>query len=171
MRRFLLIVGILILVPIIEIAVLIGIGQVIGPWWTVLLVLTTSALGGWLLRREGPRAWRTFQDEISAGRPPGNAATEGLLVLLGGIFMLVPGFFSDIVGGLLLLPPTRRVARVIVLNAFAGRMSPTVATTLFGPRRVRARSGAAQTAPADAPGPAYSETISTPIEGEIIDPR
>src|SRR5262245_13173295 len=98
MRRLAIIVALLILVPIAEIAVLISVGKVIGVWWTLLLMLATSALGGWLLRREGARAWRAFQNDLNAGRPPGPAATDGLLVLIGGMFMLVPGFVSDVIG-------------------------------------------------------------------------
>jgi UPF0716 protein FxsA len=178
MRRLLIIVGLLVVVPIIEIAVLIAIGQVIGAAWTILLVLATSALGGWLLRREGGRAWRAFQTDLAEGRPPGNTATDGLLVLIGGIFMLVPGFVSDVIGGLLILPPTRRVARALVLRTFSHRISPAAATSLFGPRRVRARYGqphpaaeqdVRQGAPGTAQGP--GENGGEAIEGEIIDPR
>ena len=66
MRRLLIVVGLLVIVPIIEIAVLIAIGQVIGLGWTLLLMLATSALGAWLLRREGGKAWRAFQVELVA---------------------------------------------------------------------------------------------------------
>ena len=165
MRRLLIVVGLLVIVPIIEIAVLIAIGQVIGLGWTLLLMLATSALGAWLLRREGGKAWRAFQADLAEGRPPGNAATDGLLVLIGGVFMLVPGFVSDVIGALFIAPPTRRLARVGVLRAFAGRMSPAAATSLFGPRRVKVRYGQPQhTAPAQ-------PTTPDAIEGEIIDPR
>jgi UPF0716 protein FxsA len=178
MRRLLIIVGLLVVVPIIEIAVLIAIGQVIGAAWTILLVLATSALGGWLLRREGGRAWRAFQTDLAEGRPPGNTATDGLLVLIGGIFMLVPGFVSDIIGGLLIVAPTRRVARALVLRAYSHRISPAAAMSLFGPRRVRARYGqphptgeqdVRQSAPGTAKDP--GDDGGEAIEGEIIDPR
>ena len=171
MRRLLIIVALLVLVPIVEIAVLIAVGRVIGVGWTIVLVLATSALGGWLLRREGARTWRTFQSELAGGRPPGNPATDGLLVLIGGIFMLVPGFVSDVIGGLLILPPTRRLARALVLRAFAHRISPAAATSLFGPRRVRARYGQPSHPSQPAPDPRATVTDSEPIEGEIIDPR
>jgi len=86
-------------------------------------------------------------------------------VLIGGVFMLVPGFVSDVIGALFIAPPTRRLARVGVLRAFAGRMSPAAATSLFGPRRVKVRYGQPQhTAPAQ-------PTTPDAIEGEIIDPR
>jgi UPF0716 protein FxsA len=195
MRRLMLIVALLVIFPIMEIAVLIAIGQVIGAAWTLLLVLATSALGGWLLRREGSRAWRAFQADIAQNRPPGNTATEGVLVLIGGIFMLVPGFVSDIIGAILILPPTRRIARRIVLVAITSRMSAATVTSLFGPRRVRARFGqphsptytagpseGPSTGASTYPASAYPESAQGPdgsrpsgasdaIEGEIIDPH
>jgi UPF0716 protein FxsA len=168
-RRLAVIVALLVIIPIVEIAVLIAVGRVIGVGWTLALMLATSVLGGWLLRTQGARAWRTFRAEVNAGRPPGNAVTDGLLVLLGGMFMLVPGFVSDAIGLLLIAPPTRRLARALVLSVAATRMSASTANSLFGPRRVRVRYGGPSSAspgagPADAPG------APEPIEGEIIDP-
>jgi UPF0716 protein FxsA len=178
MRRLVIIIALLVIFPIVEIATLIAIGQVIGAGWTLLLVLATSALGGWLLRHEGSRAWQAFRADLEAERPPGNAATDGLLVLIGGIFMLVPGFVSDVIGALLIAPPTRRVARVGLLHLFTGRMSASTATILFGPRQVRVRTGTPR--PSTEPGPGGSTGPAGPtstgatgpaIEGEIIDPR
>ena len=172
MRRLLIIIACLLIMPIIEIAVLIAIGRVIGLGWTLLLVLGTSALGAWLLRREGTRAWRVFREDLEANRPPGKNATEGLLVLIGGVFMLVPGFVSDVIGALLIAPPTRRVARAGLTRLATGRMSPGAATILFGPRHVRVRYGPAQPSdPAPPSGPAPPDAPGPAIEGEIIDPR
>jgi UPF0716 protein FxsA len=169
MRRLAVIVALLVIIPIIEIAVLIAVGRVIGVGWTLVLMLATSVLGGWLLRSQGARAWRAFRAEVNAGRPPGNAATDGLLVLLGGMFMLVPGFVSDVIGLLLIAPPTRRMARALVLSVAATRMSASTATSLFGPRRVRARYGGPSSASSGA-GPTTAPGDPSPIEGEIIDP-
>jgi UPF0716 protein FxsA len=188
MRRLAIIIAFLVIFPIIEIAVLISIGQVIGVGWTLLLMLATSALGAWLLRREGGRAWRTFQDDVQAGRPPGKSATDGLLVLVGGIFMLVPGFVSDVIGALFIAPPTRRLARIGLLALVDRRISPSAATTLFGPRRVRARSGPAAHGPpqhgttqhgpkqdgptvrgASAGGPSVRGQASTDAPGQPVD--
>src|SRR5215813_9989819 len=98
MRRLGLVVALLIVVSAVEIAVVIAVGHAIGWAWTLLLLLATSVIGGYLLRSEGGRAWRAFREDAAAGRPPGNAATDGMLVLAGGVFMLVPGFVSDAVG-------------------------------------------------------------------------
>jgi UPF0716 protein FxsA len=192
MRRLGLTVAVLIVVSAIEITVVIAVGNAIGWGATLLLLLATSLLGGWLLRREGGRAWRAFRADAQDGRPPGNAATNGVLILAGGVFMLVPGFVSDFVGLLLLIPPTRHLAARFIQRTLAGRITPAAATSLFGPRRVRVRYGqpdAGQPAdanagrPADAapdgPGPRRapgqvtdrpSGSPGDPIEGEIIDP-
>ena len=176
MRRLGLLVALLIVASAIEITVVILVGHVIGWGWTLLLLLATSAAGAWLLRREGGRAWRAFRADAASGRPPGNAATDGVLVLAGGVFMLVPGFVSDAVGLLLLLPPTRHVVRAGVQRSLSNRMSPSTAASLFGPRRVRARagqsrSGQSRSGQPGGPGPGPSGgSIPPTIEGEIIDP-
>jgi UPF0716 protein FxsA len=179
MRRLGWIVAGAVALAVLEVVVLILVGQAIGALWTLLLILVTSALGLFLLRREGVRAWRLFREDLSSGRPPGNTATEGLLVLIGGILLVVPGFITDLVGAVLLLPPTRRLVRAILLRRFGDRLSPDVANSLFGPRRVRARAGQPQPAaysPQDATplraraGGGSVPVDSTPIEGEIIDP-
>jgi UPF0716 protein FxsA len=168
MRRFLILLALLVIFPIIEIAVLIAVGHVIGAAWTILLVLGTSALGAWLLRHEGARSWQAFRADVAAGRPPGNTVTEGLLVLAGGVFMLVPGFVSDVIGALLIAPPTRRLARVGLLAVLARRLTPEAATSLLGPRKVKVRYGAPQHSPEPRDTPAHRGPA---IEGEIIDPH
>jgi UPF0716 protein FxsA len=169
MRRFLLVVAVLVTVPIIEIAVLIAIGQVIGLGWTLLLMLSTSALGGWLLRREGARAWLAFQEDLAQRRPPGNTATDGLIVLIGGIFMLVPGFVSDVIGLFFLLRPTRALARVFVLRTVVPRLSPVAATSLFGPRRIRVRFGDPRPpGPGAGGGPGSPPDGGETIDGEVV---
>jgi UPF0716 protein FxsA len=193
-RRLLIVVAALVLIPIVEIAVLIAVGKVIGVGLTLVLMLATSALGAALLRHQGSRAWQAFRSDLEAGRPPGRSATDGLLVLFGGVFMLVPGFISDVIGVLLIAPPTRRLARAILLDAAASRMSVRTASSLFGPRRIRVRygrprssprpaqSGPAQSGPAQS-GPAQTHPSTAPaqheprredrsrgtIEGEIVD--
>lgn len=172
MRRWILpiLVVLLVLVPIAEIAVLIAVGRQIGPGWTILLVLVTSALGGWLLKREGGRAWRAFQADLAERRPPGRTATDGVLVLIGGIFMLVPGFVSDVIGLFLILPPTRAVAGRLVQHQVARRMTPQASTTLFGPRRVRVRYGTRSSDPTPPPPAPPASGRPSAIEGEVIEP-
>jgi UPF0716 protein FxsA len=96
-----------ILVPIAEIFVIIQVGQAIGALPTVALLIVDSILGAWLLRSQGRRAWASFTEALAAGRIPHMEILNGALVILGGAFLLTPGFISDAVGLLFLIPPTR----------------------------------------------------------------
>jgi UPF0716 protein FxsA len=98
-------------VPIVEIAVIVQVGQVIGPWPTVLLLLLESALGAWLVKHEGRRAWDTLRTAGATGRLPSRELADAGLVLVGGTLLLTPGFVTDVVGFFLILPVTRPLAR------------------------------------------------------------
>lgn len=123
-----------ILVPLAEIVIIIQVGQVIGAWWTVGLLVADSVLGAWLLRREGARAWRSFREALAAGRWPGDEVAQGSMVIVGGTLLLTPGFLTDVVGFLLLVPASRRIASRTVRRrvrvgadgrvARAGRVGP-----------------------------------------------
>ena len=97
-----------VVVPLLELALLIWIGQVVGLLPTILLVFLTGVLGAALARREGLRTLSDLQAELGRGRLPGQALMDGLAVLVGGAFLLTPGILTDVTGFLLLLPPTRR---------------------------------------------------------------
>lgn len=96
-----------ILVPIAEIYLIIQVGQAIGPLPTVALLIVDSIVGAWLLRSQGRRAWASFREALATGRMPHREILNGALVILGGAFLLTPGFLTDIVGLALLIPPTR----------------------------------------------------------------
>jgi UPF0716 protein FxsA len=104
-----------IVVPVVEIYVIIQVGHVIGPWWTVFALIAESVLGVWLVRREGRRAWRTLVTQLTEGTPPTKAATDGAVILLGGLLLLTPGFVTDFLGFLCVLPPTRPLVRRAVV--------------------------------------------------------
>ena len=112
--RFLLVL-IFIVVPIAELALLIQVGQAIGVWWTIALLIADSILGSLLMRSQGRAAWRRFNVALQAGRPPAREVLDGVLVIFGGALLLTPGFISDILGLMLLLPPTRAVVRRILV--------------------------------------------------------
>lgn len=100
-----------VVMPILEIVVLIQVGQVIGPWWTILLLVLDSILGAWLIKREGRRAWQALRTQLETGSMPTRELADGALVVLGGAFMLSPGFVTDALGILLILPVTRPIFR------------------------------------------------------------
>ena len=91
--------ALLLLVPVIEIMVIIAVGQAIGGWPTFLLLIATSALGAWLIKREGGRAWRALGQALREGRMPARELADGVVVLVGGTLLLVPGFVTDVWSG------------------------------------------------------------------------
>jgi UPF0716 protein FxsA len=105
----LLLVLLFIIVPILEIYLIIQVGQAIGPLPTVALLIVDSLVGAWLLRHQGRRAWMAFNETLAAGRMPHREILSGALVIFGGALLLAPGFLTDIAGLMLLIPPTRRV--------------------------------------------------------------
>jgi len=111
-----------IVVPLAELYVIIQVGQTIGVLVTLALLVLISVVGAWLAKREGLGVLRRIQRSIDAGRVPGTELVDGFLILLAGALMLTPGFLTDILAILLLLPPTRAVVRRQLRRAFARRI-------------------------------------------------
>lgn len=101
----------LLVVPVAEIAVIVAVGSVIGGWQTIVLLLVESALGAYLVKREGRRSWQALQSALNTGQMPGRELADATLVLIGGTLLLTPGFLTDIVGFFFILPLTRPVTR------------------------------------------------------------
>jgi UPF0716 protein FxsA len=110
------------IVPVVEIYVLIQVGQVIGAWWTVLLLVADSIFGSWLLRREGIRAWRALQLALTEGRMPARELADAALIVFGGTLMITPGFVTDVFGLVAILPFTRPFARRLLAAVVARRL-------------------------------------------------
>ena len=108
--------------PLVEIWVLIQVGQVIGPWWTILLLILDSLFGTWLIRREGGKAWQGLRVALESGRMPARELADGALILVGGTLMLTPGFVTDAFGILLILPFTRPFARRLLTQVVTRRL-------------------------------------------------
>ncbi len=96
-----------------EIAAVWAVGSAVGVLGTIALLFAGAFIGSWLARREGGRAFRAFAESARLGRPADaeKELTDGMLIALGGLLILLPGFVSDVFGLLLILPPTRGVAR------------------------------------------------------------
>lgn len=138
--------------PLLELYVVIQVGQVIGAAWTILLLVVVSILGAWIVRREGGRAWRALRETLAQGRMPHRELADGALVLVGGTLLLTPGFVTDALGALLVLPVTRPVFRGLLARAVASRL------VVVGPRttpRTARRPGSDR-------GPV--------VRGEVVDP-
>jgi UPF0716 protein FxsA len=122
------ILGLLFLVtPILEIYVILEVGQLIGGWQTVLLLVVESALGAWIVKGQGRRTWNALRGTLGRGRLPGRELADAALVLVGGTLLLTPGFATDVVGFCCVLPFTRPLARRLLGWVVARRMS-TAAT-------------------------------------------
>ncbi|HEU0317452.1 MAG TPA: FxsA family protein, partial [Solirubrobacteraceae bacterium] len=119
----LLILAVVIGLPILELYVIIRVGEAIGPLWTVLALTCTSLIGVRLVRSQGRAVLRDFSAAIAAGRPPAREALDGALVFVGGALLIVPGFVTDGLGLLLLFPPTRVVARRSAKRRFRNRVA------------------------------------------------
>jgi UPF0716 protein FxsA len=128
-----------ILVPLVELYVIIQVGQAIGALPTIAILLADSLLGSALMRSQGRAVWRRFNEALSAGRPPAREVLDGGLVILGGAFLLTPGFVTDVFGLILLLPPTRAVVRGSLVRRFSRRF--------FFSRGPRGRGAAPQSSP------------------------
>lgn len=114
-----------IVVPLMELFIIIQVNEVIGPLWTIAALVLMSLLGAWLLRREGTRAWSRFRGALAEGRVPGDEVLEGALVLFGGALLLTPGFASDALGVLLMIPPTRALVAAGLKRRLGARFSVT----------------------------------------------
>jgi UPF0716 protein FxsA len=127
-----------IVVPIAELYVILKVGDLIGILPTVALLVADSLLGSWLMRSQGRVVWRRFQETMQAGRVPHREVFDGVLVIFGGAFLITPGFLTDIIGVLLLLPPTRALFRRWLVRRGGRMFGISVATGRRGPVRAQA---------------------------------
>ncbi len=105
-----------IVVPIIELVVIIQVGQAIGGWNTIGLLILVGAGGAWLAKREGLGVYRRFRRQVEAGVVPGKELADGFMIMLAGALLLTPGFVTDVLALLLLMPPVRSVIRASALH-------------------------------------------------------
>jgi UPF0716 protein FxsA len=108
-------------VPILEIYVIIQVGEAIGVLPTIALLILDSIIGTWLMRSQGRLAWQRFTAALAEGRPPAREVLDGALVIVGGALQLAPGFVTDVFGFLLIAPPTRAIARRALVRRLARR--------------------------------------------------
>ena len=155
---------------VVEIVALVALASWIGIGWTLLVLLAGSVLGLWLARREGLRAVRAMTEAARDHRVAHVELTDGLLVAMGGLLLLVPGLVTDVAGLLLLLPPTRSLVRRRMVRE-AERRAPVLRTA-----RIRGDGSIVDGEVVDgdvvpAPGPATARRPARPgvIEGRIVE--
>jgi len=110
------------IIPIAEIALLIHVGGEIGGWNTIALVLITAAVGAFLVKREGLATMQAAQSKLQQQQMPGQELVEGACLLVAGVLLVTPGFMTDIVGFLLVIPPTRKAIAKAASKRLSGRI-------------------------------------------------
>ncbi len=160
-------------VPLVELAVVLQVRNAVGLGPTLLLLLAVSVVGAAVVRREGARAWRAFRDAVASGRAPATEVADGAMLLVGGTLLLTPGFVTDVVGLVLVLPPTRALLRRRVTAYVARRLLVRTLGVdprgpLWGPlvrpgARARGRSSGAATRARD--GVLEGEVVERPDPG------
>lgn len=165
----------LIIVPLLELWVIIQIGGVIGALPTIVLLLSFSLGGAWLVRNQGRAAWDRFSRAMAAGRIPAKETADGALIILAGALLLTPGFLTDLIGILLLLPPIRATIRTVGTARLLGGgwrgVAFTAATGAHGSWTRRGAAGSAGRAE-DAGGSAGTRPTARrdyDVEGTAVD--
>ncbi len=110
-------------VPVVELALLIQIGSYFGVFPTVFVVLATGISGAWLARSQGLLALRRLQRELSAARFPTEEIFDGFIILAGGLLLLTPGFLTDVIGLVALLPGSRYLIKLVIKREVHRRLN------------------------------------------------
>ena len=146
-------------VPILELYVLIQVGQLIGVLPTIGVLIADAVLGAALLRWQGRKTWAAFRAATEAGRLPTKEVADGALVIFGGALLLTPGFTTDLLGLLCVLPPTRALLRRVALGLLA-RQFGLLGLVAYPLRKAHRRSPQAHA------GPIVEGQI---VEGRVVD--
>ena len=164
---FVLLLVLMVALPFGEVLLLVQVGQLIGVWWTLAILVGEAVLGAWLVRREGSRAWTALNGALASGKMPAGELADTAFILVGGAFLVLPGFLTDIVGLLFLLPVTRPLARKVLAWFVARRMSRLGLSTAHVRREGTVIQGETvpDTSTNDRPGPSSSGPVI--ISGEI----
>ncbi|MCP4245624.1 MAG: FxsA family protein [bacterium] len=133
-------------IPIAEIALFIYIGERIGLLATLLVIVFTALIGSGLVARQGAGAIAQVQTAFVEARFPGKELAHGAMIVVAGAFLVTPGFLTDTIGFLLLVPPVREAARRVLVNRFSGRW-----VVQSGPRTIDAEWRDAEHADPDPP--------------------
>src|SRR3954453_10113294 len=132
-------IAVFVVVPLAELYVIYKVGDAIGILPTLAILVADSLLGSWLLKSQGRAVWRRFNDTMRAGQIPHREVVDGMLVIFGAAFLITPGFLTDIIGALLLLPLTRPLFRNLVTRRIWTRA--TFAASDAANERIRTRRG------------------------------
>lgn len=121
--------------PILEIYVILQVGEAIGVLPTIALLILDSIVGTWLMRSQGRLVWRRFTAALEEGRPPAREVLDGALVIVGGALQIAPGFVTDAFGLFLVAPPTRAIVRGAIVRRLARHGAVRLGAWATGRRR------------------------------------
>jgi len=121
----------LLLLPLIELIIFLLAGNIIGITETLIIVIGTGILGGVLLKKQGLKAIRNVQVQLNQGIMPGDAILDSFCVLVGGLLLLFPGFLTDIVGVIILFPPTRRIGKNLLMRSIQRKLQKKNRVTII----------------------------------------
>jgi UPF0716 protein FxsA len=115
-KMFFRILALFIIIPILELVILLKLGNVIGIGYTLFIIILTGVIGVWLAKSQGFIVLSQFRQSLEYGYMPGDSIVEGILILLGGAVLLTPGLITDTIGFMLLIPFTRKLIREMLKN-------------------------------------------------------
>jgi UPF0716 protein FxsA len=149
-----------IVVPIAELYVIVQVADLIGVLETIALLIVVSIVGTWLMKQQGMAVWRRLRTTLEQGRMPGDEVSDGAMILFGGALLLTPGFLTDILGLILLFPPTRAVIRSAsrrTMNKWMQKRSG--AAGVYNARVVRIERDPTRTPPTSSPSEERPEAL------------
>ena len=118
--------------PAVELALLLKVGQLIGHWETVGIIVLTGLAGSYLAKREGLSAWQRLNQSLSKGGLPGKELVDGVIILVAGALLITPGVLTDVVGFMGLIPPTRALIRKLIMSRVKKKMEDGSLNIQFG---------------------------------------
>lgn len=124
-----------ILIPAIEITVLIGSSHVIGLWSTFAMIVFTGVVGVYLAKRQGFKVLGEIQSKLNRGEMPGGAVLDGIFIFVGGILLVLPGYVTDIIGFVFVIPMTRALLKPFVMKWIEWKFRKN--STIFFCKRMR----------------------------------
>lgn len=111
-----------VIVPVTELYILIEVGKKIGSLTTIGIIILTGIIGAYLVKGQGFMILKKIQNDLNEGVIPGDSLIQGAIILAGGIFLLTPGFATDIIGFIFLIPVSRRVVKKYLLKWLKGKI-------------------------------------------------
>lgn len=111
-----------VIVPVTELYILIEVGKKIGSLTTIGIIILTGIIGAYLVKGQGFMILKKIQNDLNEGIMPGDSLIQGVIILAGGIFLLTPGFVTDIIGFIFLIPVSRRVVKKYLLKWLKGKI-------------------------------------------------